>query len=183
MNLPSMTHPNGDSDVRLVKKAFKKCFQRAKRLQEYFFRLESAASITSGQKSFIQDWLAKLNIVQDIEKQLSNCESALLKASSASGVSLPSFLNLTSVRAVNKFGGGEVSENKPQDVREAREGRKRRRQHESMLEKLQTPLVEANRPNKRNKSERSRHQANYQARRSKTKIPVVLHPQLETQRE
>ena len=93
------TLPSGDSDIRLIKKSFKKCFDRAKRLQEYFFRLGSAAGISSGQKSFIHEWLPKLRIIHDIEDQLGNCESTLLKASGAARGSIPSFLNLASIQA------------------------------------------------------------------------------------
>ena len=47
------TLPSGDSDIRIIKKSFNRCFRRCKRLQEYFFRLENTASIRSIQKSFV----------------------------------------------------------------------------------------------------------------------------------
>ena len=106
-----------------------------------------------------------------------------MKASGGTGSSIPSLLNLASVTASNKFGGESIDEAKPQDVRGALRRRKRLRKVSTMLAKVQTPLVEANRPNKHKESERSRHQANYEARRKRMKIPKQFNPHLESQRE
>ena len=173
--------PSGVSEVKMVKNVFMKCLSQCKRMEEIFYNLNSACGHSREQLSFAREWLPKLNTVCDIEAHLGQLEAALLKLSGGTGRSLPSFLTLTTVKAANKIRAGVVVESKPQDVREKRRARKRNAG--TMLAKLQTPLVEANRPNKQRQSERSRHQANYEARRKRFKVPEELHPQVDTQRE
>ena len=72
---------------------------------------------------------------------------------------------------------------KPLDIRERRDRRKRQREATAKLAKVQTPLVEASRPNKHKYSERNRQQEIYLKRRKKRKLPSQFHPHLESQRE
>ena len=58
---------------------------------------------------------------------------------------------------------------------------KRKRDHDKAqrkLDTLQTPLVEAHRPNKKRRSEASRHQKTYSKTVKKTRVPKELHPTL-----
>ena len=98
------TLPSGDSDVRMVKKSFNRCFRRCKRLQEYFFRLENTAGIKSTQRSFVNNWLEKIHVVDYIDEELASLEAMLLQASGVSENSIPSFLNLSAVQALTNLG-------------------------------------------------------------------------------
>ena len=84
---------------------------------------------------------------------------------------------MESVRAANKASSVAQMEQQPQDLMTKR--LKRKRDHDAAqrkLDTLQTPLVEAHRPNKKRMSEASRHQKTYSKTAKKTRIPKELHP-------
>ena len=100
-------------------------------------------------------------------------------ASGANSSSYPVVSTLETVRASNKVSGFAQQERRPFDVRAQRRKRKKVFQKtRKYLDTVQTPLVEANRPNKKRKSEASRHQKNYKIAVGKSKIPKSLHPSL-----
>ena len=104
-----------------------------------------------------------------------------MTANTGSGGTFPVISNIEVVRASNKFSRDARIVRRPEDVR--MQQRKRKRQLDAALKNLEavpTPLVEANRPNKKRKSEASRHQRNYQKTTSRKMIPKELHPSLKT---
>ena len=180
---PLVALPRGITESKLAQKAFDRCYVRCKRMQEYFYNLKIACGSKPEQMDFVRQWLPKLPMLNDIEACLGKIESGIVKAAGGAGTSLPTLLDLSTVRAANKIGGRAVHEAKPLDAREKRNRRKRQREVTTKLAKLQTPLVEANRPNKHKESERCRQQEMYLKRRKKRKLPSQFHPRLESQRD
>ena len=168
--------PTGKSEVRLVKDYFRKIHDSAGRIKETFFNLQGALRVASNQKAFAADWIDKKDLLNAAQQKLLEVESMLMVATGGVSNVFPVVSNLEEVRAMNKSGVKPQLERRPRDVRELQRNRKRAREAaRTALATLQTPLVEANRPNKKRESEASRHQKNYLAAVKKRKVPKVLH--------
>ena len=99
--------------------------------------------------SFLRIGLQRITSLSSVDEKLSQVESTLLTALGGVGASIPVVSNVQSVRALNKSGRDPQLERRPCDIRVLRQ--KRKRVHETaqtILHTVQTPLVDANRPNK-----------------------------------
>ena len=134
----------GITESKMERKAFDRCYLRYKRMQEYFFSLKLACGPKPEQMEFVRKWLPNLTLVNDIEAHLGKIESAMVKAAGGAGTSLPTLLDLSTVKAANKIGGAAFHEAKPLNIRQKRERRKGRREATAKLAMVQTHLVEAN---------------------------------------
>ena len=154
--------PTGKGSLRLVKEKFQRLHDSSARIKETFFNLQSALRIAPKQDKFAFDWLKKMNILNAAEEKLSQVESMIMKAAGGTGQSLPVISNLATLQARNKICSSALREKRPHDVSTQRQKRKHAQETaQKKLDSLQTPLVEANRPNKKRKSEVSRNQKNY----------------------
>ena len=171
--------PTGKTERRLVKENFQRIHNSAGRIKETVFNLQCAMRFSSAKNKFAAEWIKKADVLGAVQQKLSEAESMLMIAAGAAGTSYPVVSSLETVRASNKVSGVAQKQRRPFDVRYHRQKRERvfevtRKQ----LNAVQTPLVKANRPNKRRKSEASRNQKNYKIAAKKTKIPKSLHPSL-----
>ena len=171
--------PSGKSMKRLADDYFRQIHDSASRTRETYFNLRGAVRTSQNPDKFAEEWISKSRILETVLEKLSEVESLTMLAAGASGKSFPIVSNLVRVRAANKAGSYAQREQRPQDFR--KQQGKRKREHEAArrcLDTLQTPLVEAHRPNKKRKSEASRHQKNYQRAAMKTRVPRELHPSM-----
>ena len=179
LELPRL--PTGRSEMRLVKEKFQKIHDSAGRIRETFFNLQGAFHMSSNPDRFALDWMKKDYFLNCIQQKLSEVESMISVATGGIGASLPVVSNLETVRALNKTKKNAQLERRPVDIRRKRKKRKRDydRAH-TKLHAVQTPLVEAHRPNKKRISEASRHQKNFKAKAKKTGVPKTLHPSVKS---
>ena len=172
--------PTGKTVHRLTTNLLRQLHDSAGRLKETFFNIQTAFRVSSNQAEFVSGLANKFNALQAVHQKLSEAESIMM-ATTGRGGSYPVISNVEVVRASNKLCAAPQQERRPEDVRLQRE--KRKRQLDAAIKNLDavpTPLVEANRPNKKRKSEASRHQRNYRVATKKKTIPKALHPSLKS---
>ena len=105
----------------------------------------------------------------------------MMLATGAADGNVPVVSNLEALRASNKSTTNAQEQRRPTDLRAQR--RKRKQDFDAAhknLAAVRTPLAEANRSNKKRKSEASRHQKNYKTTAKKTKIPKSFHSSLKS---
>ena len=171
--------PTGKTERRLIKKSFREIRNNAGGIKETMFNLQCALQMSSNKNKFAAEWIEKTDILGAVQQKLAEAESMLMLASGASRGSYPVVSSSAMVRASNKVSASQQKERRPCDVRAQRQKRERflERTHKH-LDAVQTPLVEANRPNKKRKSEASRNQKNYKIAARKLRIPESLHPSI-----
>ena len=173
--------PTGKTEHRLIKDYFQRIHDSAGRLRETFFNLQGALRLSSNKEGFIADWLKRSNILQAVQQKLSEAESMMMLTTGAGFGAYPVVSNLEAVRASNKSTRRAQRERVPQDVRaQYAKGKRKLDVALKRLAKVQTPLVEAHRPNKKRKSEINRNKKNYEAAVRKRKLPKELHSSLKT---
>ena len=168
--------PTGKTERRIVKENFQQIQDSVERLRETYYNLQGALRISSKQDGFVSDWIKKSPILFTIKEKLLELESLTAVAVGRTGSSIPVISNVEAVRAMNKAGNDAQRERRPLDIRVQRQ--KRKRDHDralKALDTLQTPLVEAHRPNKKRISEASRYQKNYERIAKKKRVPKQLH--------
>ena len=185
--MPDITQPvrlaTGKSEKRLVRQQFQKLHDSAARLKDTFYNMQGAFQVSSNKDLFALEWIEKMDILTSAEQMLSQLESMMMLASGGTGKSYPVVSSLEAVQARNKTSRFALRERRPLDVQTQRQNRRRMRETmRSHLDSLQTPLVEANRPNKKRKSEASRNQKNYKRAADKARIPLSLHRSLNPNR-
>ena len=168
--------PTGRSSIRLARTEIKEAQKVVERLRGTLFNLDTALAMTSNQTKFANKLIEKTSVFTSMKKKLLEMESTLLVAMGGGTKLLPVISNLETVKASNKYGAHHQGECRPQDVRAKRLKRKRVQQKAlSLLATVRTPLVEANRPNKKRASEACRHQKNYKVAARKTRVPQAFH--------
>ena len=170
--------PTGVSEKRLLNGEFQKIHDGAGRIKDMAYNLLGALRVSSKKDKFVPIWLDKSDILHAVKQKISEAESMFLLASGAAGGSFPVVSSLEAVQASNKGTSEAQKERRPQDIKIQPKKRKIGAMSRGKLHTVQTPLVEANRPNKKRKSEASRHQKNYQAAARKSKLPKSLNPSI-----
>ena len=171
-----MRLPTGKTARRLAKDYFQEIHNSAGLLKEAAFNLQGALRVSANQEKYALEWMEKRNELDAVTRKIAEAYSILMAAAGAGGCRLPVVSNLESVRASNKSDRAAQVEQRPLSVREKRLKRKRDQEAAAQnLDKIQTPLVEAHRPNKKRKSEASRHQKTYLRAAKRSKIPKALH--------
>ena len=172
--------PTGKTARRLVKKEFQEIHDSAGRMKETCYNLLGTLRVNQNQEMFVAEWLLKNNVLSAVKKNLLEAESMLMMATGAHDACIPVISNLDSVEALNKFTRDPQTERRPLAIREQRQERKRA--HEvanSILDTVQTPLIEAHRPGKKRKAEASRHKKNYAAAAKRARVPEIVHSSIQ----
>ena len=167
--------PTGKTERRIIKDNFQEIHDSAGRIRETFYNLQGALHISSRQDSFVSAWMKKGPILDTIKEKLLEVESLMAVATRSVGCSFPDVSNVETVKALNKAGCDAQRERQPKDIRVQRQRRKRDYDTAlTALDRLQMPLVEAHRPNRKRISGAS-HQKNYARKAKKTRVPKQLH--------
>ena len=145
-----------------------------------FYNLQGAYRVSMNKERLSREQIEKSSILQAVEQKLSEAETPMMLATGAPNGGVPVVSNVEAFRASHKS-TADAQEKSPMDLREQRTKRKQEFDvaHKN-LAAVRTPLVEANRPNKKRKSEAGRHQKNYKAATKKTKIPKSIHSSLKS---
>ena len=172
--------PTDKTARRLVKKEFQEIHDSAGRIRETLYNLLGALRVNQNQAKFVSEWMLKNNVLSAVKKKLLEAESMLMTATGAHDGCIPVVSNLDSVRALNKSMRDPQTERRPLAIREQRQERKRARAAaNSILDTVQTPLIEAHRPGKKRKAEASRQKKNYAAAAKRTRVPKTVHSSIQ----